>query len=319
MNDVRKSRILLTGGAGFIGTHLAEHLRSEAEIILFDNFRRNSLRWAPFLMQDPNVKQISGDVLDSESLDDALEGVDTVIHMAAIAGVSSYYNESLRTLRVNILGTVNMLEAAVRHKVKRFIYFSTSEVFGPDAEWVTETSLHGIGPVSDRRWTYATSKLAGEHFALRYAEEYNFVTTVVRPFNIYGPRQSGEGGISNFCRAAIAGQPLTVYQDGSATRAWCYISDMVEGVVSVLHTPEAAGQIFHIGNPNEVETALGLAKRISALVPGSVIQMQPVEHAEVRARIPSIDKARKLLGYEPKVSLDQGLRSTLQWFREESR
>jgi len=124
---------------------------------LFDNFRRNSLRWAPILARDQNVSQISGDVLDVSSLEEALRGVDTVIHMAAIAGVSSYYNESLLTLRVNILGIVNVLEAAVKNRVKRFIHFSTSEVFGPDALWVQETSPLGIGPVSDRRWVYATS------------------------------------------------------------------------------------------------------------------------------------------------------------------
>jgi len=310
-------RILITGGAGFLGTHLAERLRSEAEVILFDNFRRNSLRWAPLLAQDQNVTQISGDVLDVSSLEEALRGVDTVIHLAAIAGVSSYYNESLLTLRVNILGTVNVLEAAVKNKVKRFIHFSTSEVFGPDALWVQETSPLAIGPVSDRRWVYATSKLAGEHFALRYAEKHHFGATVVRPFNIYGPRQAGEGAIGNFCRAAITGQPLTVYGEGSAIRAWCYVSDLVDGVATMLHSPDSSGQVFNLGNPREVETTLGLARRIAGLVPGATIRMQAMERAEVRARVPSIDRARKVLGFEPKVDLEQGLRSTLEWFRKE--
>ena len=283
---------------------------------MFDNFRRNSLRWAPLLARDQNVTQISGDVLDVSSLEEALRGVDTVIHLAAIAGVSSYYNESLLTLRVNILGTVNVLDAAVKNKVKRFIHFSTSEVFGPDALWVQETSPLGIGPVSDRRWVYATSKLAGEHFALRYAEEHHSWATVVRPFNIYGPRQSGEGAIGNFCRAAITGQPLTVYGDGSAIRAWCYVSDLVDAVASILHTPDSAGQVFNLGNPREVETTLGLARRIAAIVPGATIRMQDMERAEVRARVPSIDRARKMLGFEPKVDLEQGLRSTLEWFRQ---
>jgi UDP-glucose 4-epimerase len=245
-----------------------------------------------------------------------MRGVDTVIHLAAIAGVSSYYNESLLTLRVNIFGTVNVLEATVKNRVKRFIHFSTSEVFGPDALWVQETSPLGIGPVSDRRWVYATSKLAGEHFALRYAEEHHFGATVVRPFNIYGPRQSGEGAIGNFCRAAIAGQPLTVYGEGSAIRAWCYVSDLVDGVASILHTPDSAGQVFNLGNPREVETTLGLARRIAALVPGSTIRMQAIERAEVRARVPSIDRARKMLAFEPKVDLKQGLQATLEWFRQ---
>lgn len=309
-------RVLITGGAGFLGTHLAERLCSEAEIILFDSFRRNSLRWASELARDRNVRLITGDVLDIVTLGEALRGVDTVVHLAAIAGVSSYYNEALRTLQVNILGTVNVLEAAVKEKVKRFVYFSSSEVFGPDAMWVKETSPHGIGPVSDRRWVYATSKLAGENFSLRYGEEHHFEVTVVRPFNIYGPRQSGEGAISNFCRAAIGGQSLTVYGEGSAIRSWCFVSDLVEGVLAILHTPDSAGQVFNIGNPREVETTLGLARRIAALVPGATIEMKTHEHAEVRGRIPSIDRARKVLGFDPKVDLQQGLQATLEWFRQ---
>jgi UDP-glucose 4-epimerase len=247
-----------------------------------------------------------------------LDGVDIVIHLAAIAGVTSYYEESLRTLQVNILGTAGLLEEAARQKVSRFVHFSTSEVFGPDALWVDEESPHGIGPVSDRRWVYATSKLAGEHFTLRYAEKYGFSATAVRPFNIYGPRQTGEGAISNFCRAAISGKPLTVYGDGAAIRAWCYVSDMVKAVEAILRTPEAAGQVFNIGNPREAETTLGLARHIVRLSPGSAIQFQGVTRAEVRARVPNIEKARRVLGYEPQVDLIEGLSKTLDWFRKEN-
>ncbi len=312
------SRILLPGGAGFIGTHLAECFGGRAEIVLFDNFRRDSLRLAPHLREQPGLTLISGDVLDPASLDAAFDGVDTVIHLAAIAGVSSYYTESLRTLQVNILGTVNALEAAVRHKVARFIDFSTSEVFGPDAMWVTELSHHGIGPVSERRWVYATSKLASEHFTLRFGEQHGFAATVVRPFNIYGPRQVGEGAISNFCRAVVRGEPLTVYGDGSPIRAWCYVSDLVNAIDLILRTPESAGEVFNIGNPTEIETTLGLARRIARLAPGAEIRFQDVSRSEVRARVPSIDKARRVLGYCPRVDLEEGLAATLDWFRKAS-
>jgi nucleoside-diphosphate-sugar epimerase len=309
-------RVLITGGAGFIGTHLAEDLSAHAEIVLFDNFRRDSLKSAPHLRENPKVRLITGDVLDTESIRQAMEGCDTVIHLAAIAGVSSYYSESLTTLKVNILGTVNLLEEVVRQKVGTFVHFSTSEVFGPDALWVQETTPHGIGPVSERRWVYATSKLAGEHFTLRFGENHGFRATTVRPFNIYGPRQTGEGAISNFCRAALSGKPITIYGDGTPIRAWCYISDMVAGVRAILNTPAAAGEVFNIGNPREVETTLGLARRVAALVPGSTIGFQDVARAEVRARVPDIDKARKILGYEPLVDLETGLRNTLEWFRQ---
>src|SRR5579859_820969 len=258
-------RILITGGAGFIGTHLAERLCDENEVVLLDNFRRDSLQAIPSLRE--RVKVVTADVLDPSSLNAAVEGAHIVLHLAAIAGVSSYYSESLKTLQVNVLGTVNLLEAAARNQVQQFVHFSTSEVFGPDAMFVDEDSGFRIGPVSDRRWVYATSKLAGEQFALRSGEQHGFAATCVRPFNIYGPRQTGEGAISNFCRAALDGKPLTVYGDGSPIRAWCYVSDMVDAVEAILKAPDvSAGQTFNIGNPREIETTLGLARLVTRLI-----------------------------------------------------
>jgi UDP-glucose 4-epimerase len=315
--DFPTRKLLITGGAGFVGTHLAERFSDKTEVVLFDNFRRNSLTLVPSLETQSNIKVVSGDVLDPASVSAALDGVDTVIHLAAIAGVSSYYQEPLQTLRVNILGTANVLEQAARRGICSFIYFSTSEIYGPSALWVDEESFHAIGPVSDRRWVYATSKLAGENLSLRYAEAHGFACTTVRPFNIYGPRQVGEGAISNFCRAVVNGQPMTIYGDGSAIRAWCYISDLVDAVESILRTPAAAGLAFNIGNPAEVETTVGLARRIARLVPGATMQFQDVSRSEVRARVPSIEKARKLLGFTPKVDLEEGLNRTLSWFREQ--
>ena len=307
--------ILVTGGAGFIGTHLAERFCREHDVVLFDNFRRDSLALAPELKSTPRVRLVKGDTLDPASLAPAFEGVETVLHLAAIAGVSSYYREPLQTLEVNILGTVNVLRAAARHGVRHFVFFSTSEVFGPDALQVSEESPCGIGPSTDRRWVYATSKLAGEHFALRFGEEHSFAATAVRPFNVFGPRQLGEGAVSNFCRAAAMGQPLTVYGAGSATRAWCYVSDMVDAVEAVLAKPEAAaGQVFNVGNPSAVESASGLAERVARLVPGAQVRHQAVERAEVRDRVPVITRAQHLLGYNPRVDLDTGLRLTLDWF-----
>ncbi len=314
-------RTLITGGAGFIGTHLAERLvAAGGDVVLFDNFRRDSLASVPALRASAKITVIEGDVLDAAALDAAMAGADAVIHLAAIAGVSSYYAEPLRTLQVNILGTVNALEAAVRHHVKHFIDFSTSEVFGADALWVTEETPHGIGPVGDRRWVYATSKLASEHFTLRFGEQYGFACTCLRPFNIYGPRQTGEGAISNFCRATLAGRPLEVYGDGTPIRAWCFVSDLVDAVELVLeHRERAAGQTFNLGNPREIETTLGLARRIARFVPGARLEMKRVDRSEVRARVPQIEKARGLLGFEPKIDLEAGLAQTFAWFRESSR
>lgn len=307
-------RILITGGSGFIGTHLAERFCDHAQLVLLDNGRRNSLKYTPKLANHPNVKVVTADTLDPASLDPAMEGVDKVLHLAAIAGVSSYYTESLKTLQVNILGTVNILEAAARHKVKHVVDFSTSEIFGSDALWVEEERATGIGPSSDRRWVYASSKLAGEQFTFRYGEKFGFNATVVRPFNIYGPRQTGEGAISNFLKAATEGRPLKVYNDGSPLRAWCYVSDMVDAVEAILARPEkSSGMAFNIGNPREVETTLGLARRVARLFPGSQIEFEKIDRAEVRARVPLIERSRELLGFEPKVDLDAGLKATAEW------
>jgi nucleoside-diphosphate-sugar epimerase len=315
MSTLANSTILLTGGAGFIGSHLAERLCDTNKLVLFDNFRRDSLAGLP-LLKHPNVSVRKGDILNATDVAGALEGVDTVIHLAAIAGVSSYYDMPLKTLQVNILGTSQLLDLSVKAGVKRFAHFSTSEVYGSNALNVSESDPHGIGPTSDRRWVYATSKLAGENFTLRYGEEHKFHAVCVRPFNIYGPRQTGEGAIRNFCVNALTGKPLTVYGDGGAIRAWCYVSDMVDGVLLALTTPAASGQSFNIGNPREAETTNGLARRIAGLVPGSTIERKEIDRAEVAVRIPRIDKARKMLGFEPKVDLETGLRHTLDWYRE---
>lgn len=312
------STILITGGAGFIGTHLAERLVCRGDqVVLVDNFRRDSLSKTEELRDHPLVEVRHADVLDVAAVSNVVREVDTVVHLAAIAGVASYYSESLRTLEVNVFGTYNVLTAAVESGVQRFIDFSTSEVFGPDALWVDEDSGYHIGPVSDRRWVYATSKLAGEQFTLRFGEKHGLAATVLRPFNVYGPRQTGEGAISNFSSAAIAGIPLSVYGDGTPIRAWCFVDDMVDAVIAVLDSPAAAGETFNIGNPRETETTIGLARRVAALVPDTTIQFVDVDRAEVRSRVPNIDKARRLLGFEPKVDLLTGLSKTLEWFRTE--
>jgi UDP-glucose 4-epimerase len=308
-------RILITGGAGFIGTHLAERLCDTHSVILFDNFRRDSLSHTR-LASHPNVTVQQGDILDPASLKTALKGVDTVLHLAAVAGVSSYYREPWKTLKVNLIGTANLLDGLGDTTVRKLVYFSTSEVLGPDSLHANEEAMHRLGPVSERRWVYATSKLAGEQLVLRYGEEYGLHCTVLRPFNIYGPRQTGEGAISNFCSAAVEGRPLKVYGDGTAIRAWCYVSDMVNAVMKVLSNTASSGQVFHVGNPDSIETTIGLARRIARYVPGAVIRHEPTEHADVRARAPDIKKAQSILGYEPQVDLDQGLRLTLDWFQK---
>jgi nucleoside-diphosphate-sugar epimerase len=311
-----RPRYVITGGAGFIGSHLAERLVNQADVVLFDNLRRNSLR-STDLVGRPEVQFVEGDIRDRSLVASLVENADAVFHLAAIAGVSSYYSEPEATLRVNIEGTAAVVDAVVAAEVPRLVFTSTSEVHGADAHDVDEESPCAIGPSSDRRWVYATSKLAGEHLVLRAGESHGFAATVLRPFNVYGPRQTGEGAIRNFCVAALTGVPLEVYGDGSAVRAWCYVEDFVAAAANTLITPAAVGQVFNIGNPDTPIDTNRLAELIVSMVPGSKVRPGNVNHAEVAYRTPVIEKARKILAFEPRIGLTEGLRRTIEWTRSQ--
>ena len=311
-----KQKTLITGGAGFIGSHLAEALAPQYDVVLFDNLRRNSLRYFGDDTLPDGVTFVEGDVLDAAMLRQAMEDADIVLHLAAIAGVSSYYSESSMTLRVNILGTLNVLESMLATGTKQLIDFSTSEVYGAQARNVSELSAHCIGPVHEKRWVYAVSKLASEHLALRYGEEHGLRCSCIRPFNVYGPRQTGEGAISNFCESLIAGRPLTIYGDGQDRRAWCFVSDLVDGTLRVVQTPDAAGKAFNIGNPSQVVTTTDLAELLIEVHGSGTIQFRESTHAPIQFRSPDITRAQAILKYEPAVELEEGLSRTLAWYKE---
>jgi nucleoside-diphosphate-sugar epimerase len=222
-------------------------------------------------------------------------------------------------MRVNLIGTYNVLEAAqaTTDTVERLVDFSTSEVFGRHAYKVEEIHETAQGSVGEARWTYAVSKLAGEHLAHSYHDELGLPTVSVRPFNVYGPGQIGGGAIRAFIETVLAGEDLVIHGDGSQIRAWCYVDDMVDGLMLVLERPEAVGQVFNIGNPRSVVTVFDLAVRIRRLMETDVdITYRPLHYTDVEMRIPNVDKARTLLGWEPKVDLDDGLARTIAWYRE---
>ncbi|MGH3066323.1 MAG: NAD-dependent epimerase/dehydratase family protein, partial [Gaiellaceae bacterium] len=217
-------RVVITGGAGFIGTTLARRLVDENEIVAVDNLHRDALG-STDLADHPSFTFVEGDVLDAERLGDVIRGATHVVHCAGIAGVDTVLASPVRTMRVNVIGTYNVLEAALRagDTVERLVDFSTSEVFGQHAFNVDEGHVTTIGSVGEARWTYAVSKLAGEHMAHAYHAELKLPTTSVRPFHVYGPGQIGGGAIRAFIEAALAGRDLTIHGDGSQIRAWCYV------------------------------------------------------------------------------------------------
>jgi len=310
-------RIVITGGAGFIGSSLAARHADDNKIDIFDNFHRNALAGSP-VAGHPNVEVVKGDVLDRDAVFKVTEGADMVVHMASIAGVDTVMKRPVLTMRVSLQGTINALDAA--HEiggVRRFVDFSTSEVFGRYAYKVTEGDAAHLGVVGEARWTYAVSKLATEHLALNFHKEFDFPAVSIRPFNIYGPGQVGEGAIHHFIVKAIRGEDLVVHNDGSQIRSWCYIDDIIEGIVLALENDAAVGHAFNIGNPRATITIYNLASLIIRLA-GSSSALKEVawDFPDVELRIPNVDKARQILGFQATTDLEDGLLRTIDWYRK---
>jgi UDP-glucose 4-epimerase len=314
-------RILITGGAGFMGTRLASRLVDDNEIVILDNLRRDALSGTR-LAGHPNLTFHQGTVVDAVLVHELAAGATHIVHMAAIAGVDHVLEDPVNTMRVNLIGTYNVLEGALGTlpTVERFVDFSTSEVFGARAYRVEETHETPVGSVGEARWTYAVSKLAGEYMAHSYHVKHGLPTVALRPFNVYGPGQVARGAMMAFIEAAVAGRPLTIHGDGSQIRAWLYIDDMVEALLRVLVHEEAVGQVFNVGNPRSVVTVFDLATRIVRLAGSpSEIVFRPLHYADVEMRIPNVDKARRLLGWDATVDLDEGVARTIAWYREHGR
>jgi UDP-glucose 4-epimerase len=310
-------RIFITGGAGFIGTTLARRLVETNEIVALDNLHRDALSETE-LAEHPNFEFHQADVLDADVVTELARGATHIVHCAAIAGVDTVIQSPVRTMRVNLIGTYNVLEAAVETAatLERLVDFSTSEVFGTHAYNVSEGQVSTIGSVGEARWTYAVSKLAGEHMAHAYHDELRIPSVTVRPFNVYGPGQIGGGAIRAFIEAALAGSDLVVRGDGSQIRAWCYVDDMVQAVLCCLEHPRAVGQSFNIGNPRSAVTIFDLAQRVKRLTgcPGEIV-FAPLDYVDVELRIPNVTKAREEIGFEAEVELDEGLERTIAWYR----
>lgn len=315
---LKNKRFLLTGGAGFIGTHLCQALAQENEIIILDNLRRNALQPAG-LDKLPNVRLVVGDVLDLETVRAAMKGCTHIVHLASIAGVDTVMANPVPTMRIALLGSMNVLQAALDQAgIERLVDFSTSEVFGRFAYNVSEGDVTSLGAVGEARWTYAVSKLATEHLCFNYFKQHQLPTAAIRPFNIYGPRQVGEGAVHHFIKRAIRNEPLCVHNDGSQIRSWCYIDDIIVGTLQTLENPRAIGHSFNIGNPRSTITIYNLARDIVRLAKSSSeIKFVPWPNADVELRLPNINKARELLGYEPHIDLEPGLLKTIEWYRQQ--
>jgi dTDP-glucose 4,6-dehydratase len=316
----KEKKLFLTGGAGFIGTALIKRLIDHHRIVVFDNLSRNSLKETG-LCNHPNLNVIQGDILNYDFLKASIPiDTDIVLHMAAVAGIDTVIQNPVRTMEVNAIGTYHLLKALKELQlipnIERLINFSTSEVFGINAFRVDEKYSTNLQPVGEARWTYSVSKLAGEHLTHSYHKHFGLRALTIRPFNIYGPGQVGEGAIHHFVVKAIKNEPLIIHGDGDQIRSWCYIDDMIQGIILCLNKEEAIGNVFNIGNPRGTITINGLAEKIIYLSgsKSSIIHV-PKTYVDVDLRIPSIEKAKKFLGFEPKIDLNEGIRRTIEWYR----
>jgi len=307
--------IFITGGAGFIANTLISRLVERNRIVVYDNFHRDTLSGSPYASH-PNLQTVRGDVMDEDHVRTGMAGSDIVVHAAAIAGIDTVIKSPTKTMRVNMIGTANVLEAARQNRIKdRVVDFSTSEVFGSFAFKPTEDADTVAGSAGEARWTYAVSKLAGEHLAIAYFREFGLPIVSVRPFNVYGPGQTGEGAIQVFIKRALKNEEIEIHGDGNQIRAWCFVDDFVDCLMACVENSAAIGESFNIGNARAVMTTYGLAQTVCRVLGSrSNIAFKPALSAEVELRIPSVEKAFRMLGFRAKIDLDEGIRRTADWF-----
>lgn len=313
---IKNRRIFLTGGAGFIGSALISRLLEDNEIIVYDTFQRDSIKDKNYV-NHPNLRLIKADILDKNKVKESIKGSNIVIHLAAIAGIDTVVKSPTKTMIVNMIGTYNALAASSSlDDLDRFMDFSTSEVYGSYAYKIDEGDTTSMGAIGESRWTYAISKLAVEHLAHMYNKEFNMPVVSIRPFNIYGPGQVGEGAIHVFVTNSIGNKDIQIHGDGDQIRSWCYIDDIIDAIILSLEKKEAIGEVFNIGNPKGTTTILSLAEKVVDLCKSkSKIYFVPKPYVDIELRIPDIIKAKKILGYEPKVNLDEGLKKTIKWYK----
>jgi len=310
-------RILVAGGAGFIGSHLCERLIADGHhVICVDNFitgRRSNV--AP-LLGHPRFELVQHDIIEPLP---ALPPVDEVYHLASPASPPGYQRHPIETLRVNSEGTLRLLYLAT-DSCARFLYASTSEAYGDPLEHPQREDYRGNVSSTGPRSMYDEAKRYGEALTMAFVRSRGTNARIVRIFNTYGPNSDpGDGRlVPNFITQALRNEPLTVYGDGSQTRSLCFVSDLVEGLVRTMRAPHTTGQVFNLGNPEE-HTVLEFAERIRALT-GSrspIVFTEPAVGDDPQRRRPDITRARRVLGWEPLVPLEAGLQSTIAYFRRE--
>ena len=318
-------RVLVTGGAGYIGSHLVDALIKRGdEVLVIDNLSTGKIENIRHVLGHPTFHFINDSILNEALLERFVPSMDLIFHLAAAVGVRNVLQDPLAAINTNVRGTEVVLGLAFKYW-KRLVLASTSEIYGKASHVpFREDDDRVLGSTAVARWSYSMSKAIDEHFAFAYTVK-GLPVSILRYFNSYGPRldERGYGSVvANLTRQALRGEPLTVHGDGKQTRCFTYIDDTVAGTLLAGEVKEAVGEAFNIGSPNET-SILDLAKLIKRLTRSkSPIAFQAYEayygegFEDPRRRVPSVDKAKRLLGFAPKVDLETGLKKTIAWCRE---
>lgn len=321
-------RFLITGGAGFIGSHLAErHLKRGDEVYIIDDLSTGSMENIEHIKTHPAFHYVLDSVTNQQLVAELVDLCDATYHLAAAVGVKLIVESPVRTIETNIRGTEIVLAHAAK-KRKRVLITSTSEVYGKrETIPFREDDDLVMGATNKGRWSYACSKAIDEFLAIAYWKEKKVPTVIARLFNTVGPRQTGQYGmvVPNFVRQALEGKEITVYGDGSQSRCFTHVSDVVGALMKLIETPEATGEVYNIGSDQEV-TILQLAERVKALTEASsTITFLPYDKAyeagfeDMLRRVPDISKARNLIGYQPTYKLDEILKDVIAYQREKQK
>lgn len=318
-------KILITGGAGFIGSHLAERLlEADNEVFIIDNLWTGKLSNLEKIQGHEKLHLVVDTILNESVMNELIFKIDHIYHLAAAVGVKNIMDHPVETIETNVKGTEVVLRLANRFK-KKILVASTSEIYGKHVEHsLAEDDNRVMGTVKKRRWAYACSKTLDEFLALAYHDEKKLPVIITRLFNTVGPRQTGQYGmvLPNFVQSALLGKPITVYGDGTQSRSFAHVQDVIEALVKLMQTPEAVGDVFNVGNDHEV-TITDLAKKVKEMTGSrSEIEYQPYEKAygpgfeDMERRCPNIEKIKALIGYEPKHDLESIIQSVIDYFKE---
>lgn len=325
-------KYLITGGAGFIGSHLADRLLEDGhEVQVIDNLSTGKLANIEHLRNNPKFNLKAASVMDYQTLEQLVEKCDQIFHLAAAVGVKLIMENPVETIVTNVQGTENVLKLASYHN-KKVLVASTSEVYGKLMEGenginkLREDGDWQLGPTSKRRWAYACSKAMDEFLSIAYYDEKKLPVVVARFFNTVGPRQTGTYGmvIPNFVQKALLNNDITVHGDGEQSRCFTYVTDAVDAIVKLMNTPEAEGEVFNIGGEEEI-TMNELAQKVKEMT-GSKSEITHIPYEEVygkgfedmRRRTPDLTKIKEAIGFEPTHTIDNILKNVIEYFRRET-